>query len=379
MEKKLLSLLLTLLMVVTILPATKKTVQAWSGNNYSDIVNTTTVVRFDNKDWYLIHDNSTALNAGTVTLLAKECVGESQFDIVNENNYWNSAVKDYVSRYYDENISAEAKAAVVGNGMILLTTEEAKALSQDVLKTSAGFGEPGSWWLRSEGEKKWLAAYVSYQGYVNSEGMYTIAREGVRPALVLDLSKVTFAYVNLTGAENTTVSGRTAQAFFYLESERNAISPVVYTANEGYYFPEDYNVPTIDNLSVIRNGYNQITVSGTPGVTMNYITITPPTAKTKPDAPNEKEVTATNCTAEATYDGTISGVTSEMEWTWSEIIDWKTGTGEVITERIPGTYYVRYKATDTSYASDNLELHITGYGSYLIIFKVVNVFRDDYI
>ena len=43
-----------------------------------------------------------------------------------------------------------------------------------------------------------------------------------------------------------------------------AMTDVVYTANSGCYFPEDYSVSPVNGISVTRNSTDQITVSGTP-------------------------------------------------------------------------------------------------------------------
>ena len=45
------------------------------------------VVHFNNYDWYIIADNSTALDAGTITLFAKDNIGNSKF---NPRYYGNS-------------------------------------------------------------------------------------------------------------------------------------------------------------------------------------------------------------------------------------------------------------------------------------------------
>ena len=51
------------------------TVNADDAPPFASLKNTTTVIKFDSKDWYLIdYDSSTA------TLLAKECVDKSQFN-----------------------------------------------------------------------------------------------------------------------------------------------------------------------------------------------------------------------------------------------------------------------------------------------------------
>ena len=137
------------------------------------------------------------------------------------------------------------------------------------------------------------------------------------------------------------------------------MTDVVYTANEGYYFPENYSVTAVNGISVTRNSYTQITVSGTPTADA-AITLTAPTAKTTPDAPTA--AAATDCTTADNSDGKLTGVTTAMEYKKSDAADWTAGTGSDITGLVPGTYYVRVKATDTSLASDNQQLTIKAFG-----------------
>ena len=148
-----------------------------------------------------------------------------------------------------------------------------------------------------------------------------------------------------------------------------AMTDVVYTADDGYYFPTDYSVTAVNGISVTRDSYTQITVSGTPTADAT-ITLTAPTAKTKPDAPTT--AAATDCTTTENNDGTLTGVTADMEYKKSDATEWTAGTGSDITGLVPGTYYVRVKATDTTNASNNQELTIEGFISYTVTFKVVN-------
>lgn len=62
------------------------------------------------------------------------------------------------------------------------------------------------------------------------------------------------------------------------------MTDTVYTAADGYYFPTDYAVAAVNGISVTRNSYTQITVSGTPTANTT-ITLTPATAKTKEATP----------------------------------------------------------------------------------------------
>ncbi len=77
-----------------------------------------------------------------------------------------------------------------------------------------------------------------------------------------------------------------------------AMTNVVYTAEEGYYFPDSYPVPTVNGITVTRNGENQITVSGTPTANTE-IKLTAPTEKTT-TPPSTEPAPATPTPAPAT-------------------------------------------------------------------------------
>ncbi len=148
-----------------------------------------------------------------------------------------------------------------------------------------------------------------------------------------------------------------------------AMTDVVYTADNGYYYPTDYSVAEVSGIKVTRDSYTQITVSGTPTADAT-ITLTAPTAKTTPAAPTT--AAAVDCTTSDNNDGKLTGVTTAMEYKKSDAESWTVGTGSDITGFVPGTYYVRVKATDTTNASGSQELTIKGFISYTVTFKVVN-------
>ena len=99
----------------------------------------------------------------------------------------------------------------------------------------------------------------------------------------------------------------------------SAMTDVVYTADDGYYFPEDYNVASVNGVTVTRNSFTQVTVSGAPTADVN-ITLTAPTAKTK-EHPPEATFTATGPDC-----GTLKGVTAGMKYSvdggseWADVI-----------------------------------------------------------
>ena len=169
------------------------TVNASAAGDHASLKNTTTVVHFDDKDWYLIDYNSS-----TVTLLSKECVAASPFNPYSEDNpnniYSGSVVEIAVNTWYTSHISTDAQSAVNGNGMFLLTTAEAQALPAAVLKCSQFSGTDNNyWWLSLPGESDGGAACVNgYYGIVHGDGVEPAQTFGVRPALKLDLSSVIF-------------------------------------------------------------------------------------------------------------------------------------------------------------------------------------------
>lgn len=195
-------------LAVTVLSAVSLT--AWAVDPYAGLVNTTTVMHFDDKDWYLIEDNSTSETEGTVTLLSKECVGASAYNtsgtFVDYSS--NPTVKTAVDNWYNSNITADAKTAVTGGGMFLLTKEEANAITNaDVMKcTNASMG---AWWLCSQGtsdDHDLAAIVIGESGGVDADGGLVDLTLGVRPALKLDLSKVSFDTETKTFSVATTTS-----------------------------------------------------------------------------------------------------------------------------------------------------------------------------
>ena len=101
-SKRVASWVFSLVMVLSLLPVMPGR-EAKADSVYSTYVNTTTAVYLDGIDdaWYIIKDDSTA-STPTVTLLAAQCVGASQFNDKDNasNTYEGSAVQTYLNTYY---------------------------------------------------------------------------------------------------------------------------------------------------------------------------------------------------------------------------------------------------------------------------------------
>ena len=203
---------------------------------------------------------------------------------------------------------------------------------------------------------------------VNGTPILAYTSKGIKKIEVYGYATPTATHsVTITPGDNMTKTAGSGDA--EQTGLTGAMTDVVYTADNGYYYPTDYSVAEVSGIKVTRDSYTQITVSGTPTADA-AIALTAPTAKTTPDAPTT--AAATDCTTADNNDGKLTGVTTAMEYKKSDADSWTAGTGSDITDLVPGTYYVRIKATDTTNASANQELTIKGFISYTVTFKVVN-------
>ncbi len=87
----------------------------------------------------------------------------------------------------------------------------------------------------------------------------------------------------------------------------DAMTEIIYTAADGYYFPTDYTVAAVNGITVTRIDFTKIKVSGTPTAAANII-LTAPTAKTKEATPTAV------FTANGTDSGKLTGVAAGMKY-----------------------------------------------------------------
>ena len=192
--KRWIGVLLSLVMVLGLIPGTGLTAYA-ATETYTKLMNDKTVIKFNGYNWYIIEDNSTAINAGTLTLLvADTSFGNALFDD-GTNVYSNSAIKRTLSSYTDTGTFKDVAEAIINtsNGRLyLLSQEEAQGLPLEVLKANFSGGDTGSgkkWWLRTAVTSGGHVAYVSGENGTFGDAIPAYVY-GVRPALKLDLSKV---------------------------------------------------------------------------------------------------------------------------------------------------------------------------------------------
>ena len=126
--------------------------------------------------------------------------------------------------------------------------------------------------------------------------------------------------VTITAGANMTQSGGEAT-----QTVSGEITAVVYTADDGWYFPDNYVQgvtydPGDSGISVEQNSASQITVSGTPTAD---VTITLPAASEK-----QKEATPNAVfNASGTESGTLTGVKAGMQYSLDGGTTWINITG----------------------------------------------------
>ena len=367
-------------------------------------------VTFNGMPWYLIEDNSTAVNAGTVTLLAADTgFGEFCFDIDDElygegNSYNRSDVKTYldyivagiagekmpylkdvpnfkevadaiqpvtlITYQYDVNGMIKASETTENAKLYLLSIDEAKALPKNVRK----FSEYSWWWLRSPScrDECFAADVSSDTGDVDDNfGDSVRFVFGVRPALKLNLSSVIFESTSKTFSLKQTIIAENVTATYGEVGKRvsasvtnpvtggDAINYAVKTGSEDYI---DVDATT----GVLK-------IKKVPSDGKAYVIVT--AAKNASYGKTTKEVIVTIKKADATaskvnpdgriYDGTekelvivdnstLVGGTIQYALGTNDNIAPTDGWGTSIPKAADaGTYYVWYKVVGDANHNDS--------------------------
>jgi len=257
-------------------------------------------VTFNNKPWYIIEDNSNSVSSGTVTLLAADdSFGSSKFSNSNSNVYADSLVKSLLDglteeggNFYDvsdaivKNTSADGK-------LYLLSVSEAQPLNISVLmmydripldNSTEPWGN-NTWWLGTAGTSNDQERVVSYESILaDGYGGLVTQTLGVRPALILDLSKVSFntntkefsmvpvtpyplwvGGTQVTSANAANITGATTPTASY-DATSNTLTLNNANITSGYQFQNDWGKAGIyyeakdsyDALNIVLEGDNII-------------------------------------------------------------------------------------------------------------------------
>ena len=211
-----------------------------------------------------------------------ECI---PFDITGGINNGQSGVGGTVSIQTDKGTAS---------GTITQSLKATRNSSVTVNAVAASGYEFLGWKKASPYVQDFVATTASYTFNINEElYLYAVFQEASTPTYNVVITAGTG--MSTTGNANQTVG------------QGSPITSVVYTAADGYYFPTNYSVAEKNGISVTRNSYTQITVSGTPTAAVN-LTLADATAKTQETTPSA------SFTATGPDTGTLSGVTSGMKY-----------------------------------------------------------------
>ena len=123
------------------------------------------------------------------------------------------------------------------------------------------------------------------------------------PEYTVTAPSATTYTVTVTAGANMTTTGSATQNV----NLGDAMTEILYTAADGYYFPTDYTVAAVNGITVTRIDFTKIKVSGRPTAAAD-ITLTAPTAKTKEATPTAV------FTANGTASGKLTGVAAGMKY-----------------------------------------------------------------
>ena len=374
--------ILQLAMVVGMMLLMSITAMAWDGDPYAGLVNTTTTVKFNNIGWYVIADNSTAVDAGTVTLLAKDPIGASKFHD-SRNVYSSSTVKGYL----DELITGTGSFAVVADAIAstdlndvnvrgaklwLISKDEANRIPEAIRKCSqTGGADKSIWWLRTPGDDSSVEACVYNEGSVYSFGLPVQGLLEVRPALRLNLAKIVFLPESKTFLARQTISAEDVTTT-YGDTDKSIHAKVTGGVKIRYAVKEGSG-----NYIEVNETTGVLTIKQVPTDGKAYVIVT--AEKTAVSVQETKEVTVKICKADSVpakvyannrnYDGTtkplltVRGISIGGEMRYARGNAFFPPTygefSKLIPEaKDPGTYHVWYKVIGDINHMDTEPSHI---------------------
>lgn len=203
--RKILSFLLTIALLLGLMQGMGLTGFTYDDNPYAALVPTSSddsnalnnkLISFNGNMWYIIEDNSTAVNSGTVTLLHATFLAKVPFSSSRDHTaYSGSSIEDFLNSYYEGSFAQFSNAivptdlndvSVTGAKLYLLSTAEVQSLPDNVKKIGC------DWWLRTQGNGQ-CGTFVGEFGNIADSVTYVTSSLAARPALQLDLSKVFFS------------------------------------------------------------------------------------------------------------------------------------------------------------------------------------------
>ncbi|WP_138756167.1 S-layer homology domain-containing protein [Paenibacillus sinopodophylli] len=182
-----------------------------------------------------------------------------------------------------------------------------------------------------------------------------------------------YVRVKATSSAFASVSQTVTIAAFIGSPETTPVAVIAYTAEQLTGLAPN-SVYMINGTSVTTDGNGKVAIDGSwLGVAVNVVkkgngtTTTDSTAQTisLPSRPAMPTAGKTDETSINGSNGTLTNVTSAVEFRKGAAGSWTSVTDTNVTELAPDTYYVRFKATSSAFASEAQTVTITAYGASL--------------
>ncbi len=179
--------------------------------------------------------------------------------------------------------------------------------------------------------------------YVRTKGSELVQASDPVQIIVQDSIEGFYVLINVPDNSNMTRDLSYGETFQSGLTEDNPMKEVVFKANSGYCFPENYPVDVKDGITVSKVSSRQIKISGAPTEGNITIDLTPASRqKYTPVAPK-------GLTGDVLK---IIGTTRAMEYANKENADiWYACSDNETTVGTAGIKYVRYKEGESSYSS----------------------------
>ena len=258
-----------------------------------------------------MHNSDTVKNAAAATFDTDGYTGDKHCSFCDRKMETGTAIA--AGKYIRESKATMTPASITAdqcaNDLVFASLDTSKYtvalhsvydLTDTILNTATGDKYPNGTKFVAGHQYRIIFSFSAVDSYVYDEtrnthwSTFTLNGDATDIAPFATVSGSTYRMIELTagasgittynvtinaGANMTLASGNANQSGL-----SGAMTDTVYTAADGYYFPTDYAVAAVNGISVTRNSYTQITVSGTPTANTT-ITLSPATAKTKEDTP----------------------------------------------------------------------------------------------
>ncbi len=246
-----------------------------------------------------------------------------------------------ITAYYTINISNSTVTAISG---------QANMRSCGIYSSDEDINISGST-VTATGYSSAISTVPAISGGPSPTITASVSPDGINPEVYNSNNFVNYKYLKVEFVE-----AKPAATVDYTNEKLTGLTPsAVYTVNEADKTASNTGAITIENswfgttLSLVKKGVGPILNSTAQSITLAARPATPTCTAIQPSA--------------SSATGTITGITTAMQYSTDNGSSWTDGTGYDISGIAPGTVLIRVKATGTAPASLIQTITITAYSA----------------